>query len=66
MDVFEQSNSEKETNDSHNTFYQNAIYYKGHENAFIRKLKVCYIFSCLCYKTRERMTVIFSRRKIRT
>ena len=32
MDEFEQSNSEKETNDSHNTCYQNAIPCK--ENAF--------------------------------
>ena len=26
MDEFEQSDLEKETNDSHNTFYQNAIH----------------------------------------
>ena len=35
MDKFEQSDSEKETNDSHNTCYQNAIHY-----AFAR-LKEC-------------------------
>ena len=29
MDEFEQSDLEKETNDSHNTFCQNAIHYKA-------------------------------------
>ena len=38
MDEFEQSDLEKETNDSHNTFYRNAIHYKGQENVFIKKL----------------------------
>ena len=37
MKLVEQSDSEKETNDSRNTFYQNAIHYKEGENAFIKK-----------------------------
>ena len=41
MDEFEQSDLEKETNDSRNTCYQNAILYK--ENAFIKKSK-CGLF----------------------
>ena len=36
MDESEQSDLEKETNDSHNTFYQTAIDYKEKENAFIK------------------------------
>ena len=31
MDEFEQRNLEKETNDSHNTFYQNVTHYKESE-----------------------------------
>ena len=38
MDGFEQSELEKERNDSHKTCYQNAILYKEKENAFIKKL----------------------------
>ena len=38
MDEFNQSGLEKETNDSHNTFYQNTIHYKEKENVFIKKL----------------------------
>ena len=42
MDEFEQSDLEKETKDSHNTFYQNAKHYKEKENAFIKRiLRVC-------------------------
>ena len=52
MDEFEQSDLEKETNDSHNIFYQNVIHYKEKENTFIKELKVWYIFPCLYYKTR--------------
>ena len=37
-DEFEKSDLEKETNDPHNTCYQNAIRYKEKENAFIKKL----------------------------
>ena len=38
MDEVEQRDLEKETNDSHNTFYQNAIHHKElRENAFIKK-----------------------------
>ena len=36
MDPFQQSDLEKETNDSHNSYYQNAIRYKEKENAFIK------------------------------
>ena len=39
MDEFEQSHLEKETNDSHNTCYENAIRYKEKENAFIKNCK---------------------------
>ena len=38
MDWFNQNNLEKETNDFHNTCYQNAIQYKEKENAFIKKM----------------------------
>ena len=38
MDEIEQSNLEKETNDSHNTFYQNAKHYKEREKTFIKKI----------------------------
>ena len=38
MDEFEQSNSEKKTNDPHNTFYRGAIHYKEKENRFFKKL----------------------------
>ena len=42
MDEFEKSDSEKKkTNDSHNTFYQNATHYKEKENAFIKKNYKC-------------------------
>ena len=33
MDEFEQSDLQKETNDSQNTCYQNAVRYKEKENA---------------------------------
>ena len=35
MDELEQSDLEKKTNGSHDTFYRNAIHYKENENAFI-------------------------------
>ena len=44
MDEFEQSDLDEETNDSHNTCYQNAIRYKEKENAFIKNCK-CGLFS---------------------
>ena len=37
MDELEQSNLEKQTDDSHNTIYQNAIHYKETENLFMKK-----------------------------
>ena len=42
MDEFEQSDSEQQTDDSHNTIYQNAIHYKERENAFMKKISVVY------------------------
>ena len=45
MDEFEQSDLEKETNDSHNTCHQNAICYK--ENAFIRNVNMAYFLLSL-------------------
>ena len=39
MDELEQSDLEEETNDSRNTFYQNAIHYEEKElNSFIKEL----------------------------
>ena len=38
MDEFEQHDIEKETNDSRNTFNQNAKHYKEKENAFVKEL----------------------------
>ena len=45
MDEFEESDFEKETNDSHNICYQNAISYK--ENALIKIVNVVYFLLCL-------------------
>ena len=36
MHEFERSYLDKETKDSHNTFYQNAIHYKERESTFIK------------------------------
>ena len=36
MDKFEQNDLEKETNDFHNTFCQNAIHIRENENAFMK------------------------------
>ena len=36
MNAFQQSDLEKETNDFHNNYYQNAIRSKEKENAFIK------------------------------
>ena len=36
MDEFKQSDIEKETNDSQNTFFQNVMHYKERENVFIK------------------------------
>ena len=44
MDEFELCDLKKETNDSHNTFHQNAIHNKERENALIKKItSVVYI-----------------------
>ena len=60
MDEFEQSDSEKETNDSHYTCYQNAKRYKEKENAFIKNCK-CGLFSLVfVIKLGGGMTEIFS------
>ena len=40
MDELEQSDLGKETNDSHNTFCQDANYYKEREKAFIKNYSV--------------------------
>ena len=62
MDGFEQNKTEKETNDSHHTFYQNVIHYNEKENAFIKKLYKCGIFSLVfVIKLEGRMTDLFSR-----
>ena len=60
MEEFERSNSEKETNDSHNTCYQNAIRYKEKGNAFMTNCK--HVLSSLAFviKLGRRMTEIFS------
>ena len=47
MDEFEQSDSEKETNDFYSTCYQIAIRYKEKENAFIKTVNVVYFFLSL-------------------
>ena len=44
MDEFEQSDFEKETTNSHNTCYQNAVRYKQKENVFIKNCQ-CGLFS---------------------
>ena len=55
MDEFKQSDLEKETNDSHNTCYQNAIRYKDMKNC------KCGLFSLVFVKKLgEIMTEIFS------
>ena len=55
-----QSNLEKETNDSHNTCYQNTIRYKEKQNAFIKNCK-CGLFSLVfVIKLGGSMTEIFS------
>ena len=57
MDEFEVSDLEKQTDDSYNTVYQNAIQYKERRKAFNNK---CGIFSlALVIKPGERMTDIF-------
>ena len=47
MDEFEQSDLEKETNDS---FYQNVVHYKDREITFMKKITSVVYFLCLCYK----------------
>ena len=48
MDEFEQKNFKNEANDSHNTFYQNAIHNKERENVLIKKLLSVAYFPCVC------------------
>ena len=43
MDGFEQSNLEKEANDSHNTCHQNGMHYNERENALMNK--ICHLGS---------------------
>ena len=47
-----QSDLDKETNDSHNNCYQNAIRYKEEENAFIKKHVNMVYFLLSFYKTK--------------
>ena len=60
MDGFGQSYFEKETNDSHNTCFQNAIRYKEKENAFIKKCKYGLFSLVFVIKLGGSMTEIFS------
>ena len=60
IDEFHQNDLEKETNDSHRTFYQNAIHYKERENVVIKNYK-CGLFSFVhVIKPGARMNEIFS------
>ena len=60
MDELEQSDLEKETNDSHNMCYQNAMRYREKENAFTKSCK-CGLFSLVfIIKLGGRLTEIFS------
>ena len=60
MDEFEQSTSEKETNDDHNVFYQNPIHCEEREFLHEKKIK-CSIFSpVFIIKPGRRKTGIFS------
>ena len=60
MDELEQSDLENETNDTHKTFYQNAIHNEGKYNAFIKNYK-CGLFSLVfVIKLGGHMTEIFS------
>ena len=60
MDEFEQSDLEKDTNNSRNTCYQNAIRYKEKENAIIKNCN-CGLFSLVfVIKLRGSITEIFS------
>ena len=60
MDEFAQSNLEKETNDSHNTSYQNTMCYEEKENVFIKNCK-CGLFSLVfVIKLGGSMTETFS------
>ena len=47
MNEFEQSDLEKETNDSHNTCYQNAIRYKEKENSSTKIVNVVHFLLTL-------------------
>ena len=49
MDEFEQSDLKKQTNDSHNTIYQNAIHNKERESAFMKKIIVVYFLLSLLW-----------------
>ena len=60
MDEFKQNNLGKETNDSHNTCYQNEIRYKEKQNTFIKNYR-CSLFSLFfVIKLGASMTDIFS------
>ena len=59
MDEFEESDSEKETNESHNTCYQNAVRYKEKENAFMRNCRYGLFSLVFIIKLGRRTTEIF-------
>ena len=63
MNEFEQSDLEKETSDSRNTFYQIAIRYKEKENAFMRNCKYGLFSLVFVINLGGRMTDLFSRTK---
>ena len=59
MNEFEQSYLEEETNDSHDTCYQNAIRYKEKENAFIKNCKYVLFFLVFVIRLGGSMTGTF-------
>ena len=60
MDEFEQSDLKKQTDESHNTIYQNAIHYKKKGKCFHEKNNKCGIFSLvLVIQLAGRMPEIF-------
>ena len=60
MAVAEQSDLEKQTDDSHNIIYQNAICYKKRKHAFMKEDNMCVIFSLVfVIKPGGSMTEIF-------
>ena len=64
MDELEQSDSEKETNDPHKTFNENAKHYKNSEKAFPKKLQgVVYFILFFVTNPGGRMSKNYKRQK---